>query len=197
LTEALALIVFPLVASATHALGFWKYNSQAKEGTSKPNFVSWAIWALLASLNALSFMAITSFVVAAQTFVGAVGCIGTLVHALVIGKFEWPNWKEWVILAISLVTIVVWKFYNPLSANLVLISALVLSFWPSWEGVWVDPTKEKSLPWILWGSAYGLTTFVTFLLGGLTLKLTMPVIVTLAHLAVPAICAIRKEKQCR
>ena len=193
MTEALALVVLPSVASATHALGFWMYNSQAKAGKSKPNFVTWFIWALLASLNALSFMAITSFVVAAQIFVGAIGCIGTFVNALVTGKFEWPGWKEWVILPISLVTIAVWKFYNPLYANLVLISALVLSFWPSWEGVWADPTKEKSLPWFLWGGAYALTTFVTFLTVGFSLKLTMPVILTLAHLAVPAICAVRKK----
>lgn len=193
MTEALALTVLPLVASATHALGFWKYNSQAKAGTSKPNFVSWFIWALLVSLNALSFMAITSFVVAAQTFVGAVGCTGTFVHALVTGKFEWPNWKEWVIFAISMAAIVVWKFYNPLYANLVLLSALIFSFWPSWVYVWNDPTKEKPLPWYLWGGAYGLTTFVTFVSVGFSLKLTMPVIVTLAHLAVPVICAFRKE----
>lgn len=190
----LALIVLPLVASAIHAFGFWKYNSQAKAGTSKPNFVSWAIWALLASLNALSFMAITSFVVAAQTFVGAVGCIGIFVHALVTGKFEWPRWKEWVIFAISIVAIVVWKFYNPLYANLVLISAFFLSFWPSWIGVWVDPTKEKSLPWLLWGLAHGLTAFSAFLLGGLSLKLAMPIFGVLAHWLVPVICSFQRRR---
>ena len=193
MTGVFTFVVLPLVASATHALGFLKYNAQAKAGDSKPNFVSWAIWALLASLNALSFMAITSVVVALQTFVGAAGCIGTFLYALVTGKFEWPAWKEWIILGISIVTIIVWKFYSPLGANLVLISALILSFWPSLQGVWVDPTKEKALPWILWGSAYGLTTLTTFLGNGLSLKLTMPVIVTLAHLAVPAICAVRRR----
>ena len=193
MTEALALVVLPLVASAIHALGFWRYNSQAKAGSSKPNFVSWAIWAFLASLNALSFRAITSSVVAATPFVGAVGCIGTFIHALVTGKFEWPDWKEWAILAISLVTVVVWKFYSPLYANLVLVSAFVFSCWPSWKGVWKNPTKEKALPWLLWGSAYGLTTLAIFLGSGLSLKLTMPIISTLAHLAVPAICAIRKK----
>lgn len=193
MTEALALVVLPLVASATHALGFWKYNSQAKAGTSKPNFVSWFVWALLATLNALSFMAITSIIVALQTFVGAVGCIGTFLHALVTGKFEWPNWKEWVIFAISMLAIGVWKFYNPLYANIVLVGAIILSFWPSWVYVWSDPAREKPLPWVLWGSAYGLTTFITFMLGGIGLKLVMPIVGTLAHLAVPVICVIRKK----
>lgn len=194
MAEALALTILPLVASATHAIGFWKYNTQAKAGTSKPNFVSWFVWSLLASLNALSFMAITSFVVAAQTFVGAAGCTGTFVYALVTGKFEKPNWREWVIFAISMMAIEVWKFYNPLYANLVLIGAVIFSFWPSWAYVWADPAKEKSLPWVLWGSAYGLTTLVTFLLGGVSFKLAMPIVGTLAHLAVPVICAYRKER---
>lgn len=192
MTEALALTVLPLVASATHAIGFWRYNSQTKAGTSKPNFVSWFIWALLAILNSLSFMAITSIIVALQTFVGASGCIGTFVHALVTGKFEWPNWKEWVILTISLVTIAVWKFYNPLYANLVLISALLFSFWSTWEGVWADPSKEKAFPWLLWGLAYAFTISLVLLTDGISLKLTMPIILMLAHWSVPAICAIRK-----
>lgn len=196
MTEALALVVLPLVASAIHALSFWKYNLQAKKGTLKPKFVSWAIWSFMAILNSLSFMAITSLIVALQTFVGAAGCCGTFIHALITGKFKWPKWDEWAILVIGLVVVVVWRFYNPLYANLVLISALVLSFWSTWEAVWADPT-EKSLPWILWGSAYGVTTFVTFLLGGFSLKLTMPIILTLAHLSVPAICTVRKRKEKR
>ncbi len=88
MTEILTSIVLPLMAATIHALGFWKYNSQTKIGTSKPNFASWAIWSFLAALNALSFGAITSLVVAATPIVGTIGCIGTFVHALVAGKFE-------------------------------------------------------------------------------------------------------------
>lgn len=191
MTEALASIVIPWVAVAIHALGFLLYNIQPKADTPPRKFVSWAIWSFMASLNFLSFRAITSTVVALQTFVGAAGCIGTFVYALMMGRFERPTWKEWTILAIGILTVVVWKFYGPLSGNLVLISALVLSFWPTWESVWAAPV-EKSLPWLLWGLAYAFTTLGVFLTGGVSLKLTMPIILALAHWSVPAICAVRK-----
>ncbi len=192
---AMALVAVPFVAAAIHALGFWTYNTQTKEGVSKPNSVSWAIWVFLAVLIALTFRSITSLFTAAVPFVGAVGCTLTFVNALVTGKFEWPDWKEWVIFAACLVAIVIWKFYSsPLNANLVVVGAFILSCWPLWAGVWADPTKEKkALPWLLWGGAYGLTTFATFMSKGFSLELTTPVIITLSHLAVPVICAIRKK----
>ena len=102
MTEALAAVL-PWVAAATHALGFWKYHSQAKAGTSKPNFVSWAIWAFLATLNALSFSVITSPVVAAQTYVGAMGAIGIFIYALISGKFAWPSRQEQIVCVISII----------------------------------------------------------------------------------------------
>ena len=190
----LVLVVFPLIAAMLHVLGFWRYYSQTEEGVSKPNFLSWAIWAFSAILNALTFMAITSVVVAAQTIVGSFGCTTIFVVALVKGKFEWPNWKEWMIFVFCIFAIVVWKIFNPLFANLLITAAIALSFWPSWEGVWRVPAKEKKLlPWYLWGVAWAVTAISVFLFGGVTLRLAMPIFLSIAHLAIPAICAYRKK----
>ena len=49
--------VLPILAAAIHAVGFVLYNLHTKRGESKPNFVSWFVWALLATLNALTFSA--------------------------------------------------------------------------------------------------------------------------------------------
>lgn len=188
-----ALIVLPLTAAAMHATGFVKYNLSTKDGASKPSFVSWFIWAILATMNAATFMSITSFVVGIQTFVGSLGCIGTFLYALWSGKFESPSRGETSILIVNLVAIAVWKYDSALNANLVLMVAILISFWPTFIEMWKHPEKEPALPWILWGSAYGLTTTSTFILGGVSLKLAMPILGTVAHLAVPLICKFRKN----
>lgn len=189
--------VLPVLAAFIHAIGFVKYNLQTKEGSSKPNFVSWFAWAFLATLNALTFSAATSFVNALTPVVGSVGCIGTFLHALFTGKFEWPQWREWAEMAISVVAIVVWKFYPPVYANLVLLAAFVISFEPTGRGVWENPLREsKMLPWVMWTIAYGLTAVSTYLFkGGMTLALIMPVVITACHGLVPVLC--RKNRKAR
>jgi hypothetical protein len=190
-------IVLPVLAAIIHGVGFVKYNLQTKEGSSKPNFVSWFAWAFLATLNALTFSAATSFVNALTTFVGSAGCIGTFIHALFTGKFKWPDWREWIELALCLAAIVVWRFYTPTYANLVVLAAFVISFDPTARGVWKNPHLEnKVMPWMLWTTAYGLTTVNTYLFqGGMSLNLVMPIVVTACHAIVPMLCT-EKRRAC-
>ncbi|MGE5297602.1 MAG: hypothetical protein ACM3KM_00365 [Acidobacteriaceae bacterium] len=188
--------LLPVVAAMLHAAGFILYNINTKKGDSKPNFVSWFIWALLSTMNALTFTAATNWVNALVTFVGATGCIGTFILTLFTGKFKRPDWKDIASLSACLLSIVLWKFLDPVIANAVLFPGLLLSFEPSARGVLYNPLFEKKLlPWWLWTSAYVLTMVNTFLFqGGISFKLVMPLAMTLCHAIVPIICLHLRNK---
>jgi len=189
-------VFLPVLAALIHAAGFILYNIHTHRGVSHPNFTSWSVWALMACLNALTFSAATSWVIGLQTAVGAAGCVGTFVHALVTGRFQRPSTREILVLLVCIGTIVVWMNFSALAANLFLLMGVILSFEPTLRGVIRDPKNEsRLLPWFLWAFAYCITTMNTYLLsGGFTAKLTMPIVLIVSHGIVPVICLTGKTR---
>jgi hypothetical protein len=58
-----------------------------------------------------------------------------------------------------LIAIGVWKETGKATyANLLVGVILIVSFFPTLEGVWYDPTKEQALPWVLWTIAFAAST---------------------------------------
>ncbi|OGF26047.1 hypothetical protein A2303_04575 [Candidatus Falkowbacteria bacterium RIFOXYB2_FULL_47_14] len=187
--------IFGVMAALLHGTSYFLYNLQAKSGKSTPNIASWGIWVFLAALNAFSFREMSgNTVLALQFFTGSGACALTFLYVLSIGKFARPKPREAVVLALGLFSAAVWWiFRSAAGANMIVLLALIISFFPTWEGVWRDPYKETPLTWVLWTAAYGFTIIAVIIKHGQLLSFFTPVACLIMHGAV-AILSTEKRK---
>lgn len=157
-------VVLGVTAALLHGVAFILYCIQTRFGKSSPKSASWALWAFLATLNALTFHGMTSnWLVTIQFVTGSVGCIATFLFAM----FVW------------------WIFRTAAVANMIIFIALVISFIPTYEGVWANPTKETPRSWVLWGLAFFITAINVIVSGkGRPLNLVMPIGGAILHAGV-------------
>ena len=166
-----------------HGVAYALYNVQAKLGQSHPNAASWSVWVFLAALNALSYRAMSGDVVMALQFMtGSVACILTFLYVLTIGKFSKLKPKEWGLFALGLLaTLVWWKFRSATGANMIVLVTFLISFIPTFEGVWRDPFRETPRSWMLWTLAFLVTTTNVVLRDGKLVALITPIVLLIAH----------------
>ncbi|MFH1916626.1 MAG: hypothetical protein ABIJ21_05145 [Nanoarchaeota archaeon] len=188
------LSVYLAVAAALlHVTGYTLYNVQSLTGRSKPNPVSWLIWAFLSALNAFSFSSMTDWVMALQFFAGTVANLVTFSILLFSGKIGWPKHNDLWSLAIGLVAALVWwLFKTATGANFIIVIGLAVSFIPTIKGVWRDPKIETPLAWWFWTIAPFLTGAVVNLRHGEWTGYVMPILLILGHGSV-AVLARRKK----
>lgn len=154
-----------ILAGALHLVAFAIYNKQMILGTSRPNTATWTLWVILTVLNLASYKAMSGDIVKAiLPLASSLAGIVTFIFAIAKGKLSRLGKFDSLALIIGLVSGGTWWYYNSATfANLILQAAIVVSFIPTYRGVWQDPKMEKALPWFIWASAYVLTIAVVFL----------------------------------
>lgn len=190
-------LVLGILAAVLHGAAYVLYIIQTKQGQSKPNVVSWSIWAFLATLNAFLFREVSGDTVAAlQFFTGSVAAILTFSFALVMGKFSWLKPIEWTMFVLGLAAAAVWWFLRSVnSAYLIVLVAFIISFIPTFMGVWRDPSKETPRSWIIWTAACVVTTTNVILLwNDEPFALLTPIVLIFAHGSI-AVLSRKKRKE--
>lgn len=186
----------PVTAALIHGTGFVLYNIQAEKGDSKPNPVSWLLWAFLSTLNAVTFIKLhdNGIIATLQFITGSLGCIGTFGYVLITGKFGWPKWYDVVAAAVGIYGIYVWKTAGLDRAYLLFVAIIIWSFLPTVWLVLKDPRKEKQTAWWFWTVAFSITAvYVYFFRGGWTTSMIVPIGATLAHGIVPVLVTERRK----
>jgi len=152
-------------AFALHIAAFLVFNWKTMRGESRPNAATWAIWAFVATLNCLSYFAMSDdWVKSLQPLAGSLACVGTFGFALAKGRLTRLRGLDLGILTIGLAAVLAWFVYrSATSANLILQAAFVVSFIPTFRDVWRRPEGESATPWFMWGSAYVLLVATVFL----------------------------------
>ncbi len=151
---SLALAVFAMVL---HASAFVLYSIEVNRGSSKPNPASWGVWAFLAVVNAASFSMMADWVASMQFFVGSAGCVLTFLYALFAGKFSRLEPFEQAFLIAGIIAVILWWYFRSAElANLIVVAAIFVSFWPTLAMVMRNPKGESALPWRLWTTAFGI-----------------------------------------
>ncbi len=188
--------VLPIIAAILHGLAYVLYNVQIFQGKSKPNAVSWSIWALLAIINAVSYGAmVDNWIAALQFFTGSVASIATFLVGVFKKSFDWPSKMEWCIFALCIIAVFVGVFFNSAaSSNMIVLLAFTLSTIPTIIGVFNDPRKEKSFPWYIWTIAFAITLINIILLGKEWIAYLTPVIGLIGH-GLIGVLANKKRKQ--
>lgn len=185
-----------ILAGALHLVAFGIYNRQIFKGTSKPNAATWTLWAILTVLNFTSYKAMSGdWVKSFLPTASSLACVATFVVALFKGKLSRLNIYDSAALFIGLVAAGAWWYFNSAtSANLIMQVAVLISFVPTYRGVWQDPKTEKALPWFIWSSAYILSIAVVVMRWqGQYQDLVYPVNCLILHAVVGVLARRRKE----
>lgn len=148
-----------VTSALLHGTAYLLYNLQSKKGTSNPRAASWAVWALLAVVNAISYRAMTAdWYSALQFFMGSVCCFLTFVYVWSIGRLGKLQGKEWGDFTIGTVAVLLLLFFKASDwASLLVLIGFVVSFRPTFNYVKANPSKERPLPWVIWTLAFAIT----------------------------------------
>ncbi|MCI0565885.1 hypothetical protein L0Y46_01665 [bacterium] len=151
-----------LTAGSMNVIAFVIYNMQMIVGVSQPNTASRTVWAFLTALNCFSyFMMSKDWIKSILPTMGSVACFVTFVLALVIGKLEPMNLFEWGALCLCLVAGIQWWMYRSATyAQMIMQVTIIVSFIPTYVGVWTGSAVEAPIPWFLWAFAFALGTAV-------------------------------------
>ncbi len=171
-------------ASLTHLVAYVLYNSAVLSGDTRPNLVPWAIWGVMAVLNALTYRAQTGDKVKALlSLTGSIAAVATFVVAAWMGgKFQALTGFDQAILLAGIVAVGIWKLGSAKYANLCVLTAVAIGFIPFYR----DPSGEQVLPWLLWSLAFFTGVVVVGLRpeGRKNADFIQPVIFALLHVGV-------------
>lgn len=159
-------LTFAIVAASMHVAAFLLYQKNMAQGAAKPNPATWILWSFLTTLNCLTYFIDNGDPVkSALPIASSLANIYVLTMAIRLGKFRALDRLESVILVLGIFIGFIWTFYhNAKLANLLLQVPITLSFWPTYRGVWRDPTTETRIfPWYLWSVAYLFSLVAIFL----------------------------------
>lgn len=153
-----------VLAALFQVSAYVAYFTQVSAGGSIPNPASWSVWALLSVLNALTFWRASKDALAtAQFFTGSVACVTVWTYSLTAGKFVPLDAKAWFVLIFCFVACAIWYVkQSAIYANLVIAGIFVISSVPTFMGVWRNSNVEQPLAWILWTTAFAVTTINVF-----------------------------------
>lgn len=177
-------IVFGGGIAFLHGLAYSLYSWETILGRNRPNIVSWGIWTFIAIVNALSYYTMIGKdgIASLQYFSGSVMCLVTFICVLFTGRFLKPAREEWFFLGLGIFSVLVWWFFrSAVGANAIILITLIISFIPTMVSVAKNPTREVSLPWIMWSVAFIGTLIHLFLRGGGALAFLTPTISLLLH----------------
>ncbi len=185
-------VALGLVAATMHGTGYLIYNRQAKRGTSKPNIVSWTIFALLAIINVFNYATMTGDMVATSQFIiGTFACLCTFGHVVLKGRFYKPGLADWLVFTLCLSAIAVWRACeSPTYANQIVAAAYALSLSLTLFGVRRDKSRETPLAWWVWASSFVVTLVNLSLRGKAQLhNLTTPATMLVLDILIALSCS--------
>ncbi|WP_188054602.1 SET domain-containing protein [Sphingosinithalassobacter sp. CS137] len=118
----------------------------------RPNRASWLIWSGATALEAVTYAAVNPGAPQGWVFaMSAVACIAVTIGIWRRSSWAPPTNTETACIAICASALLVWAVFREAHwAHLLVVAAVPVSFWPTWQSVWQDRTRERSPAWGLW-----------------------------------------------
>jgi len=177
---------------------YYTYFLQVKRGDSIPNPATWSIWVAVMLLNGATYSKMTENLL--ESFVAIVAPVSLLFMFLYIirhRKFGKLGKTEIIVLILTFLIGILWKFTNATISNLCLQAILLFSFWPTAKGLIKNELKEKPLPWFIAVGAYlFLIAANAFNLNDDYAKLVFPLLNGVIGNGSIGIIAIIKTREC-
>lgn len=140
------------IAITCSLAGYGLYLTGLRRQLVQPNRASWLIWSAATAIEAGTYAAVNPGALQGWVFaLSAVACL-----AVTFGIWRRSNWSapsrgELVCTAVCLAALILWiGSHNAFWAHMLVVAAVPIGFWPTWESVWQDRTRERSPAWGLW-----------------------------------------------
>jgi hypothetical protein len=173
------VLILGIITSCTHIVAFIIYNVKYIFGNTKPNLISWFLWAALATLNFFSYKSMSGdFIVSMLSLAGSIMCTLTFVIYVIKGillkkgKFSLDK-IECLVLVMGLIAIFVWaltkyvlnleKDKAAMWANFLILLSVSIGFITTYRGVLKNPKNEPTTPWFIWSTAFLLQIVVVII----------------------------------
>ncbi len=139
------------------------YLVKTVQGKVTPNPVTFLLRSVVAVMNLVTYFLTNGEDVwkSSVTIVSTAGLVSIFLYAFYRGKFSRINAFDIVAGTIAAMVAVMWRMssdQDPVQANLLLQSAMLISFVPAIRGVLAGVAKEEVLPWALATTTYVLMT---------------------------------------
>lgn len=182
------------VAGLIHVAAFIVYYKQMIRGASHPNIATWTLWVFISTMNCLSYIMMSgSIFKGLLPIASTTTCIFVFFVSLFKGKLSKIKIGDEIVLIIGVFSLFIWWAYRSATyANLLLQICIIISFVPTYRGVWKIPTIEGAWPWFFWASAYILQITIVLLKWEIWYQLIYPVNCFILHAGV-GMLSLRKQ----
>lgn len=138
-----------MVASLT---GYGLYLVGLSRHLVEPNRASWLIWSAATGVEAATYAAVNPGAPQSWIFIlSAAACIVVTLSMWRRSRWRPPSPVEGLCMTAALSAILLWLvFREAFWAHMLVVAAVPVSFWPTWQSVWSDRTRERSPAWGLW-----------------------------------------------
>jgi drug/metabolite transporter (DMT)-like permease len=186
--------VLSFISLLAYIAAYIIYNHNVIGAKVTSNKITWALWALLTTINAITYSAMSGDVIKSLLvyFGGLLNFITALMLWRKAGKVLIPK-EDWIIFAVCLVAIICWLLTREaMYGNMATQIAFILSFLPLMKTVIKEPRSEKPFPWFIFALAYFLMVIVVLLRYKQPQDLIAPGVSMILH-ALIGILAMRRE----
>ena len=188
--------ILALLASAIVILVYLTYFVQMVKQKSTPNPATWIIWLIVSIMNSITYVQVADTWYQGFISVTMTASI-TLLFVYAYRKKKFTALKKLDKLALKITAVIglIWLVTGEEKvANVLLQGVLLISFWPTIEGLRKEEAREAPLPWILAVIAYCvLISSMAVDFKGNYVALAFPIINGIVGNGIVAILAITKR----
>ena len=141
-----------LLAVLANFAGYALYLTGLKRELVQPNRASWLIWSAAILVEASTYAAVNPGAAQSIVFLVSAGaCIIVTIGIWQRSAWSAPTRSETICMAACLASLLLWAmFSSAFWAHMLVVAAVPISFWPTWESVQQDRARERSPAWGLW-----------------------------------------------
>lgn len=179
-------VALSFVGTMIYLGSFTYYITLVVRGGVRPNASTWFVWAMLGILNALTYQTLSAdWVKSLMAYGGCLANALTFLTALKLGRFAPLDRIDKIVAVIGVIVAIIWVINQHAPyANALVMCCVVISTAPTLRGVWIEPGREKALPWLLLGVSYIFPLVVVLLRWNQIWDLMFPVVGLIANSSV-------------
>jgi len=140
------------IAVTCSLTGYALYLTGLRRQLVQPNRASWLIWSASTAVEAGTYAAVNPGAVQGWIFaLSACACVAVTIGIWRRSVWSAPSRGEVFCTAACLAALALWIVSrNAFWAHMLVVAAVPISFWPTWQSVQQDRTRERSPAWGLW-----------------------------------------------
>lgn len=152
ITGGTAIEPWFVIGLGLSAAGYAVYLAGLQRHLVEPNRASWLIWSAATGIEAATYAAVNPHSPPSWVFgFSALACVVVTLVMWRRSRWRAPTRSETICMIVAFVAITLWiAFQEAIWAHMLVVAAVPISFWPTWQSVWEDRARERSPAWGLW-----------------------------------------------